>query len=134
MLWDFHHAVFLKHRVIREHAVDATAERTGMDVGRRLAAEPALEKATRDTIPDLDTGDTRSDRDHLARTIRQRNDVFLDRHAISAPHDAEVAEIERTGFDLHQHLAIGRLGIRPFDLLQGVDTGPAFGQLIGTHK
>ena len=99
-----------------------------------LAAEPALEKTAGYAIADLDANDTGADRNHLARAVGQRDDVFLHRHAIGAAHDAEIAEIKRTGFDLHQHLTIGRLGIRTFDLHQGVDTGAAFGQLIGTHE
>jgi hypothetical protein len=47
--------------------------------------------------------------------------------------DTEVAKIERAGRDLDQHLAIGRLGIGPLDLDQGVDAGAAFRQLVGSH-
>ena len=50
---DFHHAVLFQQRIVREHAVDAAAERAGMRVGRGLAARPALKEIAGDAIARL---------------------------------------------------------------------------------
>ncbi len=109
------------------------AERGRLHVGRRLAAGPALEEIAGDLVADLHARDAGADLDHLAGAVRQRNDVFLRRHAVGAAHDAEIAEVERAGRDLDQHLAVAGLRLRPLDLGQRVDAGAALRQLIGTH-
>ncbi len=73
-----------------------------------------------------------ADLDHLAGAVRERNDVRLHRHAVGAEHDRQIAEIERAGRDLDQHLARPRLRRGQIDLDQGVDAG-ALRQLIGAH-
>ena len=130
---DFHRALLLQHDVFRQHAVDAAAERGRLHVGRRLAARPALEEVAGDLVADLDAGDAGADLDHFAGAVRQRNDVVAHRHAVGAAHDAEIAEVERAGRDLDQHLAMAGRRLRPLDLGQRVDAGAALGQLIGTH-
>src|SRR5580658_5771835 len=133
MRGDFDDALFLEHGIFGEHAVDRAAERARLHGLARLAARPALEEAARDLVADFYTRDARADRDHLAGAVGQRHDVVVHRHAIGAAHDAEVAEIERAGRDLDQHLAVLRFRLRQIDASDRFYTGAAFGQLIGTH-
>jgi hypothetical protein len=131
---DFHHAVLFEERVVGEHAVDAAAERAQVHVGRRLAAGPALEEVAGDAIAGFDAGDARTDFDHFAGAVGERNDVFAHRHPVAAAHDAEIAEIKRAGAHSDQNLAVGRpWRIGPLDFLERLDAGAAFGQLIGSH-
>ena len=102
--------------------------------GIDLAARPALKEIAGDAIARLRRGCTPgSDLDHFAGAIRQRNDVLAHRHAITAAHDAEIAEIKRAGFDLDQNLAMAGLGIGTLDLDHRFDAGAALGDLIGSH-
>ena len=103
---DFHRALLLQHDVFRQHAVDGAAERGGLHVRRRLAAGPAREEIAGHLVADLHPRDAGADLDHLAGAVGERDDVFLRRHAVGAAHDAEIAEIERAGGDLDQHLAV----------------------------
>jgi hypothetical protein len=128
-----HHALLFEQRVFRQHAVDRATERVGLHIGWRLATRPALEEAAGDLVADLHTRDALANCDHLARAIRQRDDVLAHRHPVSAAHNAEVAEIERAGRDLDQDLAIGRLGIGTLGLGQRLDARAALRQLIRTH-
>ena len=130
---DFDDAVLLQHGIFGEHAVDRAAERARLHILARLAARPALEEAARDLVADLHTGDARADLDHLAGAVGQRHDLVAHRHAVGAAHDAEVAEIERAGRHLDQHLAVLRFRLRQIDAGHRFDTGAAFRQLIGTH-
>ena len=116
-------------------AYRAAVQAFGGSGGRivNVAARPALEETTRDLVADFYTRDARADRDHLARAVGQRHDVVAHRHAIGAAHDAEVAEIERAGRHLDQHLAVLRFRLRQIDASDRFYTGAAFGQLIGTH-
>ena len=102
----FDDALLLQHHVFGQHAVDAAAERARLHVWRRLAARPALEEAAGDLVADLYARDAGADLDHLAGAVGQRDDVVAHRHAVGAAHDAEIAEIERAGRDLDQHLAM----------------------------
>ena len=117
----------------RKHAVDAAAQRALVRVGCRLAATPALKEVAGDAIADLHPADARTDFDHFAGAVRQRNKIFTHCHAIAAAHNGEIAEIERAGSHLHEDLAMCGLWLGTFDLYQRVDAGTAFGQLIGTH-
>src|SRR5579885_127165 len=130
---NLHDPVFLEHDIIGQHAIDTAAERAFMHVWRRLSAGPALKEIAGDTIAGSDARHARPDLDDLAGAVRERHEILAHRHAIAAARDGIIAKIERAGFDLDQNLAIGRLRLRPFDLLQRVDAGAAFGQLIGTH-
>jgi len=78
------------------------------------STEP-LEKAACDLVANLYAGDACADRDHLAGAVGQRHDVVAHRHAVGAAHDAEVAEIERAGRHLDQHLAVLRFWLRHVD-------------------
>src|SRR5271156_2680524 len=100
MLRNFHNAVFFQHGVLREHAVDAAAERACMHFGRWLPADPALKKVAGDAVANLKAPHTGADLDHLAGAIRERDDIFAYRHPVAAARNAEIAEIERAGFDL----------------------------------
>ena len=84
-------------------------------VGRRFAAGPALKEISGDAIAGFDPRDAGADLDHFAGAVRQRDDVLAHRHAVAAAHDAEIAEIERAGVDLDQHLAMRRFGIGTLD-------------------
>src|SRR5580700_6056161 len=130
---DFDDAVLFQHGIFGEHAVDRAAERARLHGLARLAARPALEEAARDLVADFYTGDARADRHHLAGAVGQRHGVVAHRHAVGAAHDAEVAEIERAGGDLDQHLAVLRLWLRQIDAGHRFYTGAALRQLIGTH-
>jgi hypothetical protein len=72
----------------------SAAERTGLHIRGGLSAGPALEKAAGDLVTDLYTCDAGTHLDHLARTVRQREDIVSHRHSVGAPHDAEIAKIE----------------------------------------
>src|SRR5580700_9652131 len=133
MRGDFDDAVLFQHGVVGEHAVDRAAERARLHVLARLAARPALEEAARDFVADFYARDARADLDHLAGAVGQRHDLVAHRHAISAAHDAEVAEIERTGRHLDQHLTVLRFWFRQIDAGHRFYTGAALRQLIGTH-
>src|SRR6202043_2806522 len=126
---EFDDAVLFQHGIIGEHAVDRAAERARLHGLARLAARPALEEAARDLVADLYTGDARADRDNLAGAVGQWHDVVAHRHAVSAAYDAEVAEIERAGRHLDQHLTVLRLGLRHIDAGDRFDTGAALRQL-----
>src|SRR5215813_10597431 len=133
MQWDFNRAVFLQHDLIREHAVDSTAERTFVNIGSRLAAAPALKEISSNAIADFYPRHAGADFDHFTGAVGKRDQIFTHRHAITATRNSEVAKIERAGLYSHQDLPIGRLGIRALDLRQGFNASPAFGQLICTH-
>src|SRR6516164_9262844 len=130
---DFHDAVFLKQGVICKHAVDAAAERTFVYIGRRGAAAPALKEIPSDTVADPHSRHAWANFDDFAGPIRERNNILTRWHAIAAPRDGEIAEIERAGFHLHQHLAMCGFGIGALDLDERLDPGAAFGQLIDAH-
>ena len=105
-----------------------------VDVGRRLAAGPALEKVAGDAVAGFDPGDAGPDFDDFAGAVRQRDDVLPHRHAVAAAHDAEIAEIERAGAHFDQDLAMARfVWIGPLDLGERLDAGAALRQLIGSH-
>jgi len=123
--WKFYDPVLLQHRIFRKHAIDAAAKRACVDIGRRLAAGPALKEAAGDAIADLHAGDTRTDLNNFPRAVRQRNEVLAYRHPVGAAHNAEITEIERAGLNFHHDLAIGRLGIGPFNFNQRIDAGAA---------
>ena len=91
-------------------------------------------KAAGDLVAGLDPRDAGADFDHFAGAVGERDEIVAHRHAVGAAHDAEIAEIERTGGDFDQHLAIERLRHRPLDDDQRVDAGAGFGQLIGAHR
>ncbi len=76
MRWNFYSAIFLEHGVFREHTVDATAQRALVHVGCRRTATPALKEVARDAIADLHLRDARTDFDHFAGAVRQRNKIF----------------------------------------------------------
>src|ERR1017187_5751552 len=130
---DLYDPLLLQYCVFRQHAVDTTAKRARVRIPARLAGGPTLEEAAGHLVADLDALDAGANLHHLAGTVGQRDDVVGDWHAVGAAHDTEIAEVERAGCDLDQHLAIGRPGIGPLDLDQRVDAGAAFWQLIGTH-
>src|ERR1700733_14147218 len=130
---DFDDAVLFQHGIVGEHAVDRAAERARLHILARLTARPALEEAARDLVADLYTGDARADLDHLAGAIGQRHDLVAHRHAIGAAHDAEIAEIERAGSDLDQHLTVLRFRLRQIDASERFDSPAALLQLIGAH-
>ena len=91
---ELHHAVLFQHRVLREHAVDAAAERAQRGVGEKRAGDPALEEAAGDAVADLHTIDPGADLDHLAGAVGQRNEVRLHRHPVGAQHDRQVAKVQ----------------------------------------
>ena len=101
--------------------------------GPGLAAGPALEETAGNLVAGFCAGDAGADFNHFAGAVGQRNEIFADRRAIAAAHNAEIAKIERTGNDFHQHLAVKRLRHRPIDFDQRLDAGAALGQLIRTH-
>ena len=125
--------LLLQHHIFGQHSVEAAAERTCVHVRGRLAGGPALEEAAGHLVADLNPLDAGADLDHLAGAVGQRDDVVGNWHTVGTTHDTEVAEVERAGHDLDQHLAIGWLRIGPLNLDQRVDAGTAFRQLIGTH-
>jgi len=130
---NFYDAVFLEQGVFGEHAINAAAERAFVRVGRRLAAAPALKEIPGDAIANLHPRHAWTDFDRFAGAVRKRDEVFAHRHAIAAPRNGEIAEIERARLYLHQHLPMGGLGVGAIDLDERFDPGAAFGQLIGTH-
>jgi len=73
---DFHRAVLLEYSIVREHAVNAAAQRAFVHVRRRLAAAPALEKIARNTVADFKLRHAWTGLDHLAGAVRQRNHVL----------------------------------------------------------
>src|SRR5262249_47155173 len=95
MQWDFNRAVFLQHDVIREHAVDSTAERTFVNIGSRLAAAPALKEISSNAIADFYPRHAGADFDHFTGAVGKRDQIFTHRHAITATRNSEVAKIER---------------------------------------
>jgi hypothetical protein len=87
-----HDALLLQHHKFRQHTVDAAAQRGRLHIRGRFAAGPALEEAAGDLVADLNARDAGTDLHHLAGTIGQRNDVVLNRHAVGAAHNAEIAK------------------------------------------
>src|SRR6516225_9677334 len=79
---NFYDPVLLQHRIFRKHAVDAAAKRACVDIGRRIATDPALKEAPGDTIADLHAGDPGTDLDDFPRAVRQRNDVLAHPHPV----------------------------------------------------
>src|SRR5271156_325313 len=134
MLWNFYDAVFFEQRVLRQHAVDAAAERAGMHVGGGFAARPALKEIGGDAVANLEAPHAGADLDHFAGAIRQRYDILAHRHPVAAARNAVITEIERAGFDLDENLPVGRIGVGPIDLGERLDTGAALRQLIGSHE
>jgi len=111
MLGDFDDAVLLQHDVFGEHAVDGAAQRRCAGVRSHFAAGPALEEAAGHLVAGLDARDAGTNLDHLAGAVGKRNEIFAHRHAVGTANDAEVAEIERAGGDLQQHLTVKCFGV-----------------------
>jgi hypothetical protein len=126
-------ALLLQHHIFGQHAIDAAAKGACLDIRGRLSSRPALEEAAGDLVTNLHARDAATHLDHLTGAIGKRNDIIPNRHPVRSAHDAEIAKVERTRHDLHQHLAISWLGIGALDFDQGLDAGTAFWQLIGTH-
>src|SRR5262245_44923576 len=70
MPWNFYDPVLLQHRIFRKHAVDAASKRACVDIGRRLAAGPALKETPGNAVADLHAGHTGADLDDFPRAIR----------------------------------------------------------------
>src|SRR6185437_5871560 len=123
-----------QHRIFGEHPVDTAAERAGVGVGSRLAAGPTLKEITGNAVPGFYARDPGANFDDFAGAIRQRDDLLAHRHAVAAADDAEIAEIERAGAHLDQHLTMaGLCRIRPLDPRQRFDPGAALRQFISFH-
>ena len=67
---NFYDPVLLQHRIFRKHAVDTATKRACVDIGRRLAAGPALEETSGDAVADLHARDAGTDLDDFPRAVR----------------------------------------------------------------
>ena len=76
MRWNFYSALLLEYDVFRQHAVDAASQRALVHVGCRRAATPALKEVAGNAIAHLHPRDARTDFDHFAGAVRQRNKIF----------------------------------------------------------
>jgi hypothetical protein len=125
-------AVLFEDCVFSEHSIDAAAQRAGMRVSGRGAADPTLEKTSCHAITDSDAGYPGADFGYLPSAIRERHEVRLRGHPIRAQSDCQVAKIERAGRNLDQHLSRAWLWDGKIDLNESVNSG-ALQQLMGTH-
>ncbi len=117
-----HHAVLLEHRELGQHAVDGAAHRRAEGGIVDRTAHPSLHEAAGDAIADLDPRHARSDRDHLARAVGQRDQVGLGGGARIVAFDGDqVAVVERRRAHAHQHLARTGRRLRPLDQRQRID-------------
>jgi hypothetical protein len=111
MVRQFHQPLLVEQPVLRQHALDRAAQRTGGVIRGNLAANPALHEAGSDPVPDRDAGDVGANPDNLAGAVGEGDEVGQRRASGGAAGgDHQVSVIQRGRAHPHQHLAAGGAG------------------------
>src|SRR6516164_9276434 len=91
-----------------------------MHFGPKPSADPALEKAAGDSIPNLKSLYVRANGNNLSGPVRKRNATELRGPVILAPQNDQVAIIERCGPDPDKDFVIAGLWRRLIDDFQAI--------------